>query len=187
MLLLLSFTLLFGANIHEKLIVSPSKDMHITEENLLTLKVYFHENTYSKELQEKYKLNFTVENLGDYSMVVIKPIEVSSLKKELLVLLHSLFDEMFFIDDLKVVTTEHKVITPKSNSTLPKAKVEQNILSYWHETMGLQWIALLILASIGLILSLLNRRKLTHIENVQKDLKLDQKNIENEINNLGAN
>jgi len=187
MVIFFSFTVLFGANIHEdlheKLIVSPSKDVHIVEENLLTLKVYFHENTYSRELQEKHKLNFTVEKLGDYSMVVIKPIEVSSLKNELLILLHPLFDELFFIDDLKVVAAKPKVTRPKHYSA--PLKVEQNILLSWYETIGLQWVALLILATIGLIMSLLNRRKLAHIEKVQKDLTSDQKNIENEINNLG--
>ena len=174
--------------LHQKLIVSPNKDIRITEENLLTLKVHFHEDTYSKILQEKYRLKFSVEKVGDYSMVVIKPIEILSLKKELLIELTPLFNELFFIDEKKSMVNKSDLNS--ENITIKKArvstKVEKSESMMWFETIGLQWVALLILASTGLILSLLNRRKLSKIEKVQKDLKSDQKNIENEINNLGV-
>jgi len=187
-----SFTLLSATTVHDKLyqklIVSPSKDIRIAEENLLTLKVHFHEDTYSESLQKKYRLKFSVEKIGDYSMVVIKPITVVSLKKELLIELTPLFQELFFIDEEKSMVKKSKLnlATIISQKASVSSKIKKHESMMWFETIGLQWVALLILASMGLILSLLNRRKLSKIEKVQKDLKLDQKNIENEINNLGV-
>jgi len=50
----------------------------------------------------------------------------------------------------------------------------------------LQWLALLLLAIIGLTLSIHNRKKLVSLETIQKELSIKQDQIEGEIKKLGA-
>jgi cell division protein FtsL len=54
------------------------------------------------------------------------------------------------------------------------------------EEVGLQWLTLLLLAVIGLTLSVHNRRKLVTLEKTQQDLSLKQERIEDEIKQLGG-
>ena len=54
------------------------------------------------------------------------------------------------------------------------------------EEIGLQWIVLLLLAIIGLTLSVYNRRKLASLEKIQKELSRKQDQREDEIKKLGA-
>lgn len=54
------------------------------------------------------------------------------------------------------------------------------------EEIGLQWIVLLLLAIIGLTLSVYNRRKLASLEKIQKELSIKQDQREDEIKKLGA-
>jgi len=53
------------------------------------------------------------------------------------------------------------------------------------EEIGLQWIVLLLLAIIGLTLSVHNRRKLASLEKIQKELSIKQDQREDEIKKLG--
>ena len=54
------------------------------------------------------------------------------------------------------------------------------------EEIGLQWIAIFLLALIGLVSSIYSRRKLLRLENRQKNLTSNQDKIESEIQNLGV-
>ena len=183
--MLFSLTMLFSEAMHGKLVISGDNDIVDAQANLLKLKVYFIESPEIRDLQEKHTLKVELEVLGDYALVVIKPVETEALKSQLLTLLKPLFPELFFIEDKEMKHLE----TDEGNTkklAIPD-KVEKN--QYYQillEEVGLQWLALLLLAMTGLTLSIRNRRKLVSLEKTQKDLSIKQDQIEEEIKHLGA-
>lgn len=189
LVILFSLTMLLSKDISEKLMVSGDKNSTTTEMHLLKLKMVFIGNSKTRALQEKYKLNLEIETLDEYTMVVIKPIKSLALKNELLLFLSPLFPNIFSIEDHKRERTGPKPMneiniikthtTPHQNNTMHQAK---SLI----EEVGLEWTALLFLSIIGLTLSLNSRRKMSSLENIQKDLIRKQEEIENEIKNLGA-
>jgi hypothetical protein len=190
--MLCSITLLYSSNIKtdifsEKLIVSSTKKENLSQENLLKLKVYFSENPRTRDLQEIYNLQFAIEKLGSYSVTTIKPIESLSLRNELLILLTPIFKDIFFIDSTpkiqKVVKENFTQVNQKVHVAKTAIEKKENSLI---DEIGLQWVALLLLSIIGLVLSLLSRRKIAKLDETQRDLKVEQKKIEIEIRNLGA-
>lgn len=180
MIMLFSLTMLFSEAIQGKLIIDGDQDLLQTQANLMKLKISFSEDPELMALQEKYKLKLGMEALGDYAIVTIKPVETSALKHELLLLLRPLFHDVFFIAEKK---TEMK----SPNSDKESAKVARNaVYEFLVEEVGLQWLALLLLAVIGLTLSIHNRRKLATLEKTQQDLSIKQERIEDEIKQLGG-
>ena len=188
-IMLFSFTMLFSEAIQGKLIIGGDKDLLQTQANLMKLKISFTEDPELRELQEKYKLKLEMEALGDYAIVTIKPVETSALKHELLFLLKPLFHDVFFISEKK---TEMKspnsdkesasMMHPVSSVKVTKSAAYEFLV----EEVGLQWLALLLLAVIGLTLSIHNRRKLATLEKTQQDLSIKQERIEDEIKQLGG-
>lgn len=186
--MLCTLTLLFGIGnspkyFSEKLVVFNSKNESITQEELLKLKVYFIENPTTRSLQEKYDLQLEIEHLSDYDMVVIKPIPSLAVRNTLILTLTPMFQDMFFIDDEKYENgMVQKIDKPQVKLAQLNKKKEISLI----DEIGLQWLALLLLSFIGLILSIASRRKLIHIGKKQKDIKVEQKKIETEIKQLGA-
>jgi len=182
-----TMTLLFAGNtasqhLSEKLIVHHSKNETNAQEELLKLKVYFIETAATRKLQEKYNLQLDMEFLGDYHMVVIKPINSLALRNELLIVLTPVFQDIFFINYKEPISSIIK--KPKvSQVLLPRVKNKIDV-SFVNE-IGLQWLALLLLSLVGLLLSIASRRKIIHLGNKQKDLKQQQTDIETEIKKLG--
>jgi len=190
--MLCSITLLYSGNIKtdifsEKLIVSSTKQEKLSQDNLLKLKVYFIENPRIKELQLTYNLQFAIEKLGSYNVTTIKPIESLSLRNELLILLAPMFKDVYFIDYTpeiqKVVKADITQVNQKVHVVKTAIEKKENSLI---DEIGLQWVALLLLSIIGLVLSLLSRRKIAKLNETQKDLEVEQKKIEREIRNLGV-
>ena len=190
--MLCSITLLYSGNIKtdifsEKLIVSSTKQEKLSQDNLLKLKVYFIENPRIKELQLTYNLQFAIEKLGSYNVTTIKPIESLSLRNELLILLAPMFKDVYFIDYTPTIQKVLKADITQVNQKVHvvKTAIEKKENSLIDE-IGLQWVALLLLSIIGLVLSLLSRRKIAKLNETQKDLEVEQKKIEREIRNLGV-
>lgn len=186
--MLFSLTLLFSEGIHEKLIISGDNEIVNAQADLLKLEGYFTANPEIRLLQEKYNLILETEVLGDHMLVVIKPVETEALKNKLLTLLKPLFPELFSIkyQEIKLPDEETAVVSMKK-PVLP-VKVEKNqYYQFLVEDVGLQWLALLLLAIIGLTLSIHNRRKLANLEKTQTELSIKQDQIEADIKKLGVN
>jgi len=183
-----TMTLLFSASsasghFSEKLIVHYSKNENHAKEELLKLKVYFIENAATRTLQEKYNLQLDIEMLGDYHMVLIKPISSLDLRNELIIILAPVFKNIFFIDYKE--STPSIIKKPKVSQVLLPREEKKTALSFIDE-IGLQWLALLLLSFVGLLLSIASRKKIIHLGNKQQDLKKKQTDIETEIKKLGS-
>ena len=190
--MLFSLTLLFSEGIHEKLIISGDNDIVNAQADLLKLKGYFTANPEIRLLQEKYKLTLEMEILGDHMLVVLKPVETEALKSKLMTLLKPLFPELFSIkyQEMKCPDEETgaKINVESMNKPVLPVKVEKNqFYQFLLEDVGLQWLALLLLAIVGLTLSIHNRSKLANLEKTQQDLSLKQDKIEDELKKLGVN
>ena len=183
-MMLCSVSLLFSEGMSQKLIVSTDKNGKNAQESLLKLKVYFIENQNIRALNEVHDLKVELETLGAYTMVVVKPIVSLSVKNILLMELTPVFPDVFALEDRTPHQTDNnaEVFMPVKNHD-----VKTNSVKTFIEKMGLQWGALLILATVGLLLSVLRRNKLLNLDEKQKELDIDQKKIENEIKNLGKN
>ena len=184
LMMLCSVSLLFSEGMSQKLIVSTNKNGKNVQESLLKLKVYFIENPNLRVLNEANDLKLELETLGMYTMVVVKPIVSLSVKNSLLMELAPVFPDVFALEDKIPHQTDSnaEAFMPVKNHG-----VKSNNVKTFIEKMGLQWISLLILATVGLLLSILRRKKLLILDEKQKELDIDQKEIENEIKNLGKN
>lgn len=182
--MLFSLTMLFSEGIQGKLIIGGENDLSQTQVNLMKLKSSFIDNPQLRKLQEKYKLKLEIEALGDDVIVTIKPVETLALKHELLVWLKPLFHDIFFIAEKKIEMKNKNasILHPVSPVKVSKSAVYE----FFVEEVGLQWLALLLLAVIGLTLSIRNRRKLAMLEKTQEDLGIKQEKIEEEIKQLGG-
>ena len=188
--MLFSFTMLFSEAILGKLIIGGDNDLLQTQANLMKLKISFTEDPELMELQEKYKLKLEIEALGDYTIVTIKPVETSALKYELLSLLKPMFHDIFFIAEKKTEMkspNSDKESASMMNPVSPVKVTRSPSYQFLLEDVGLQWLALLLLAIVGLTLSIYNRRKLANLEKTQKELSRKQDQIEDEIKKLGVN
>jgi cbb3-type cytochrome oxidase subunit 3 len=187
--ILFSFTMLFSEAIQGKLIIGGDNDLLHTQADLMKLKSSFIENQELKELQEKYKLKLEMEVLGDYAIVVIKPVGTLVLKHELLSLLKPLFPDIFFIAEKRAKIESSNSDKKPASMTNPVSSVKVTgsaVYEFLAEEVGFQWLVLLLLALIGLTLSIYNRRKLATLEKTQQDLSLKQERIEDEIKQLGG-
>jgi len=190
--LLCSFILCIGvlnADVYpvQKLIVSSHKDASAAQENLLKLKVYLLENNTTRLLEDTYQFNIKMEHYAHYNAVVISPINTLQERNALLVLLSPVFPDIFYIDEKKVSakikdTSSESHMTKSTSSVTHRQKRDEET---WLNEIGLQWLAIWILAVIGLILSIRSRRKMAHLNKRQKAMNVDQTKIEKEIKALG--
>lgn len=183
-LLLCSFTLLLSEGMNQKLIVYTDKNRKNAQESLLKLQVHFIENQNIRALHEENDLKVELETLGVYTMVVVKPIVTLSVKNRLLMELTPVYPNVFALED----KTQHKADnTTEAFNPVKNNDVKTNSAKTYIERVGLQWVALLVLATVGLLLSILSRKRLLVLDKNQKALDIDQKEIENNIKNLGTN
>jgi len=171
----------------EKLIVSSSKDKSAVEESLLKLKVYLLENVSTRKLQDTYPLDVKMEHFAQYDAVVISPIPSLKVRNELLVLLSPVFPDIFYIDEKKRLVNSKKstVSTKIVKSSVPTSHKGKENKDTWIDEIGLQWLAIWILAVVGLFLSVRSRRKMAHLNKNQKEMNVNQTKIEKEIKALG--
>ncbi len=182
LMMLCSFTILFSEGMSQKLIVSTDKNRENAQESLLKLKVHFTENPNIRALSEANDLKLELETLGAYTMVVVKPVKSLSVKNSLLMELSPVFPDIFA---LEVKNVHSQIDHSETLNSVNSHDVQTNRVSTYIETIGLQWVALLILSTVGLLLSIIRRKKLHHLDEKQKELDLDQHEIENGIKNLG--
>jgi hypothetical protein len=177
-IVLCSFTLLLSEGMHQKLVISTDKNIKNAQESLLKLQVYFIENPSLRAINESNDLNFELETLGVYTVVVVKPILSPSLKNSLLMELVPVFPDVFALEDRSMYQADKSRSAKNPNET-------SNSVAIYLKTIGIEWIALLLLATVGLSLSILRRKKFLSLDEKQKELDDDQKEIEIQIKNLG--
>lgn len=183
-LMLCSFTLLLAGAMSQKMIVYTDKNGKNAQESLLRLKVHFIENPNMRVLNEENNFKVELETLGTYTMVVVRPIVSLSVKNRLLMEVAPLFPDVFTLEDKTLYKTDNSL---QVGIPVKKDDLKGNTLLEDIESIGLQWIAILVLSTVGLLLSILRRKKLLVLDEKQKSLDIDQKEIENEIKSLGKN
>ena len=179
-----------NTSINEKLLLGYSTQEQVSKDALLTLKIYFRENSHLALLQEQNDLQFKIERLGDYHVTVIYPIHSLAVRNDLLLNLSPLFSDMIYIDRqnevlLAEATSVKSVSVQKTTVKAKHLKKSQNTKPK-NSDLGLQWIALLLLFIVGLVLLIRNRKKLSNIKEGQEDMQHNQNKIETQINTLGA-
>ena len=185
-----------NTSINEKLLLGYSTQEQVSKDALLTLKIYFRENSHLALLQEQNDLQFKIERLGDYHVTVIYPIHSLAVRNDLLLNLSPLFSDMIYIDRQNEVLLAEVTSVKSVSVQKPKQKIEMKTKTEHlkksqntkpkNSDLGLQWIALLLLFIVGLVLLIRNRKKLSNIKEGQEDMQHNQNKIETQINTLGA-
>ena len=193
MLILSMYTFLFAKvtpheKFSEKMIVASYADSALADENFLKLKIYFIEEPAIRALEEQYHLTPKLETLGGHQLLVLSPIHSLSVRNQLLILLTPLFPDIFYINAPETIkdTQRYAKSDIQKIQKNPKLSTPKHKTKNWIDEIGLQWVAIWVLALIGLISSLLRRRKIAKLNKTQKDIRSDQKKIEKEITQLGV-
>lgn len=181
-LMFCALSLLLADSMNEKLVVFSDKDRKNSQENLLKLQVYFIENQKLRALNEVNHLNLELETLGVYTMVVIKPIESLDRKNTLLLELTPLFSSIFALEN-KTQQINYNRSGELELTLNPDTKI--NSVKIIIDEIGLQWIVLLVLSLLGLLLSIMRRKKMHSFLETQIDLDKDQMKMEDDIKKLG--
>ena len=163
-------------NAFETIVAYSTKNKQQAEDTLLTLKVYLHEKGISDTL------DLSIEKMDDLYMITIKPILNREHRNSLLLLLQPRFSDLFYIKETKRQTTATPLPTP-APVVDTKPTLTDEIVSV--KTIDWIWFAIWILAVIGLIASVRNRYKMKHLSHQQEEMHSRQKQIENEIQQLG--
>ncbi|NOR56390.1 MAG: hypothetical protein GQ531_09300 [Sulfurovum sp.] len=177
-------------NTNEKLLLGYSTQEEVSKEALLALKIHFIDNQHLAQLQAQNDLHFKVERLGDYYVTVIYPIHSLEVRNDLLLNLSPLFSDMFYMDSQEEVLLAEAESDKSLSLKVPTNKTKQlqksQNLKPKNADLGLQWLVLLLLSTVGLIILVRNRKKLSKIKQGQDDMQDNQKKIEIEINTVGA-
>jgi len=178
-LLILSLSLAYGGDIHQKLIIDGYKDSSKAKMMLMKTQLYIMNNEGIRKIVKKKKLRLEIEDIGSYSMVIIKPIDSIQTKEHLMLAIGSFSPSRFCIKD------EYTDVFATARSANGNMKIWELVGSNIN-TIGFEWIILLLLSLVGLIASIINRKKLSKLNRMQKDIIKNQRIMENEINSLGT-
>lgn len=117
-------------------------------------------------LLQEHKLSCKVEYLAEDNMIVIEPIGSELIKRQLILRLYPHYPNMFFVP---------------IEQTDVLSEIEALI-----ETVGLEWVALLLLSVIGLVSSLYRRYQMASMQKQQEILVEKQKELEYDMKSLGV-
>jgi len=176
-LLILSLSLAYGGDIHQKLIIDGYRDSEEARMMLMKTQLYIINNEEIRKIVKIENIKLAIEDIGNYSMVVLKPIESIKIKEHLMLALGSLSPTRFCIED------EYTDVSTVVKSDKKDIKIWDTMQKDINN-IGLEWIVLLLLSLIGLTASIVNRKKLSLLNSMQKDIIINQKKMENEINSL---
>ena len=173
---LLSYTYAAMPKSFETIVVYSTQNKQQAKAKLLTLK------TYLQERGVPDSLNFTIEKLDDFYTIVIKPILNQQQRNDLLLLLQSRFPDSFYIKEKYIQNPRTVSLTPTDIVHNQPTKTNKTPLI---KSTDWIWFSIWILAVIGLIASIRNRYRMKHLSHQQKEMHSKQKQIENEIQQLG--
>jgi len=117
-------------------------------------------------LLQEHRLSCGIEYLAEDNMIVIEPIDSELIKRQLILRLYPHYPNMFFVP-----------IDKKDFFSGIEALIE---------TVGLEWVALLLLSFIGLVSSLYRRYQMASIQKQQELLVEKQTELEYDMKSLGV-
>jgi len=169
LLFIVFLTLLNGKPINQKLIISSSTDKNSIDIMLLKTKILLLEDKNIIELKKRYDFQINTEKIGTFYALVAKPISSIEMRKKLTLALAPISKNIFYINVKKPITL--------TDTASPK---KRNLI----EVIGLQWVVLLLLSFLGLMASIINRRKLRILNQMQENINKNQIKMEYQIKGL---
>lgn len=194
-LLFISISFLYGNGdnrVFQKLLLKSYKSEKIAQETLLTLKVYFSENSLLRAIKDKNNITLKLEKMEDYYIIVATPILDVDIRNELTTHLQGFSKNIFYINEKGSAPVLTKVEPlPKNEKKEGSREILKKLTKsvkdrFWVEELPLQWFTLLMLSILGLGLSLINRNKLKKFKEEQELFTTQQNKVENEMKQLGV-
>jgi hypothetical protein len=196
--ILLFSTILFSATLNQKIIIDVTTEPQSSTYKLQEIQNLFKTNDIAKVLKLKNHLTITLRTLEGYDFVEIKPIHSIDVKNDLKLLLHKKYPEFFVVENtfrkksvrISSFSSTEKLENIESNikqecstkSIVMQSKVRSNSL-----VKGIldEWLALIILAIIGLLLVYRSTRQISKIKKLQKKLEKYQNRLKTEVDLIG--
>jgi len=194
--------ILYAGNINQKIIVSTDTKSENADKTLHKLKDFFQKNARAKELMIQYNLNLDMEQLEDYFLIVVKPIQNVSLKTQLEIILKKKYPDSFTVQNnhkekqksslppalKKPEKTTTKKVRPVINKTINNNSIDKtNIIKKDRliSSIDNEWLALLALAFFGLLLVYRSTHQIKKIQALQSKLEVYQGKIEEQVKHMG--
>ncbi|MCF6244291.1 MAG: hypothetical protein L3J43_04590 [Sulfurovum sp.] len=189
MMVMMLLSTIWAEEIRSKMIIGAYTESEEAAKSLYELEKSFKENEKIKVLKDTYDLALEMELLDKYILVVVTGIKGYSVANKLQYLLKEKFKNSFIVNYNKTIeisgTKEHL-----NTSSTHRGQKEINYLDGKRKTLfstvNIEWIALILLALIGFILSYRSARQFVKIRALQKEIAKYHIILEDEVDNLGV-
>jgi hypothetical protein len=197
MIILCFTTMLFPQISDQKMIVSIDEKAVSAASTLDELETFFEQNLEAKVLKKEENLMLTTEHLEHYFLTVVKPIKTIALKNHLKTLLKTKYLDAFFVQNThkdmeKIASTvliektkekiDNKMLSKREKS---KDITVEDLFNIVNKSISKEWLALLILAIVGLLLVYRSTRQITKIKKLQETLEIYQEKVEGQMDQIG--
>ncbi len=198
--------LLYGQDVHYKMIVSSHIESKEAAKNLYKVEKFFSENKEAQALKEKHNLTLGMELLDKYILITVKPIENIFIKNALQYTLQKEFPESFIVGNIvlnDIETQQHlqkqvERVAPINQQVDKREKAEQEkiviidepkehvdgLKLFWKE-LDSEWLGLLFLALAGLLLIYRSATQISKIKELQQEVIKYQSKLEKEVDDMG--
>jgi hypothetical protein len=194
--ILLFSTILFSKTLNQKMIIDVTTEPQSSTYILQEIQDFFQTNTIAKELKLNYHLTITRELLRGYDLIEIKPIHSVEVKNKLKLLLHEKYSELFIVDNIlkgKSVTdfpVQQEIVQAKKEvrciNTIPEtAQIKHQRSDFFANSID-EWLALILLAIVGLVLVYRSTKQISKIKKLQKKLEKYQNRLKTEVDLIGG-
>ena len=178
-LLMLSFALGFGGTVPEMLVLTGSRNAKSVRIASLKLQLAQEQEEALASLFDRYQVALKVRSFGETHALIVEPVRSLAARNALVLALGRRYPEMFFVNRSSVTVisqkTHNKVLAPVPVNLHPGM-----------QPLDWAWVAIFLLAFVGLASSIYQRKRLRHLSQEQTNLQADQERMDGTIETLGG-
>lgn len=184
-----------------KIIIGASKKLSDAQRIKQRLETVLLRDPDAMLLQKKYHFHIVLERLNKYTLVTLSPFMSSASANEVNSIIHPAFPEAFAIDswEKKSAASSTKPLQPKSEEPLSQNRVHTNTAISQKQKSGFlgglsrerlvhgvdnEWLALIVLALVGMLLVFRSNRQIKKIKKLQKALEETQDKNERSLSRI---
>ena len=174
-LLMLSFALGFGGTVAEVLVLTGGRDAKPVRIAFLKLQLALEQEEVLASLFARYRVAPGVRSFGEMHALIVEPVRSLAARNALVLALGRRYPEMFFVNRSSADAIPKKVHAPAAKDT-----------HVGMQPLDWAWAAIFMLAFVGLVGSIYQRKRLRHLSREQTNLQADQERMDGTIETLGG-
>ena len=174
-LLMLSFALGFGGTVPEVLVLTGDRDVKPVRIAFLKLQLALEQEEALASLFTRYRVAPGVRSFGKTQALIVEPVRSLAARNALVLALGQRYPAMFFVNRPSAVTLPNKIHAPTATDTHAGM-----------QPLDWVWAAIFLLAFVGLVSSIYQRKRMRHLSQEQTNLQVDQERMDGTIETLGG-